>query len=485
MKDLKEQTLQGGVVQIVSQGAKFFIRVSFLVILARLLDPKDFGLVGMVTAVTGVFSLFKDAGLSMITIQRSVITNEQISTLFWLNILVGALLTVLSLAIAPILVSLYHEPQLFGITVVLAMGFILNAAGVQHSAILQRNMRFGVLSILDILSQVGSAAVGIGLAMSGFGYWALVGSAIALPGITTIGVWLTAGWVPGAPRLGVGVGSMMQFGGLVTLNGLVVYVAYNLEKILLGRYWGAESLGIYGRAYQLINIPTDNINTASGSVALSALSKLQNEPDRLKNYFLKGYAVVLAITLPITVACVLFANEIIVTVLGAKWGEAVPIFQLLAPTILIFAMINPLTWLLFSLGLVARSMKIALVLAPLVITSYLIGLPYGPIGVALAFSSAMTLWLIPHIAWCIHGTMISLRDIVVTISRPLISAIVAGAMTFGIQFSIDGPLSPILRLILGMCILLSVYIWMIMFVMGQKAFYMDLLQSLRGRRYMA
>jgi len=485
MKDLKEQTLQGGVVKIVSQGANFFIRVSFLVILARLLDQKDFGLVGMVTAVTGVFSLFKDAGLSMITIQRSVITNEQISTLFWLNILVGALLTVLSLAIAPILVSLYHEPQLFGITVVLAMGFILNAAGVQHSAILQRNMRFGVLSILDILSQVGSAAVGIGLAMSGFGYWALVGSAIALPGITTIGVWLTAGWVPGAPRLGVGVGSMMQFGGLVTLNGLVVYVAYNLEKILLGRYWGAESLGIYGRAYQLINIPTDNINTASGSVALSALSKLQNEPDRLKNYFLKGYAVVLTITLPITVACVLFANEIIVTVLGAKWGEAVPIFQLLAPTILIFAMINPLTWLLFSIGLVARSMKIALVLAPLVITSYLIGLPYGPIGVALAFSSAMTLWLIPHIAWCIHGTMISLRDIVVTISRPLISAIVAGAMTFGIQFSIDGPLSPILRLILGMCILLSVYIWMIMFVMGKKAFYMDLLQSLRGRRYMA
>jgi O-antigen/teichoic acid export membrane protein len=278
---------------------------------------------------------------------------------------------------------------------------------------------------------------------------------------------------------------MMQFGGLVTLNGLVVYVAYNLEKILLGRYWGAESLGIYGRAYQLINIPTDNINTASGSVALSALSKLQNEPDRLKNYFLKGYAVVLTITLPITIACVLFANEIIVTVLGAKWGEAVPIFQLLAPTILIFAIINPLTWLLFSIGMVSRSMKIALVLAPLVITSYLIGLQYGPIGVALAFSSVMTLWLIPHIAWCIHGTMISLQDILVTISRPLISAIVAGVITFVVQLSIDGPSSPILRLMLGSCVLLTVYIWMIMFVMGQKAFYMDLLQSLRGHRHTA
>lgn len=482
MKDLKERTLQGGFVKVFSQGANFLIRVGFLMILARLLEPKDFGLVGMVTAVTGVFGLLKDAGLSMITIQRSVITNEQVSTLFWLNILVGILLTALSLAVAPILVDLYHEPRLFWVTVVLATGFLLNAAGVQHSAILQRHMRFKVLSILDILSQVGSAVVGIGLAMGGFGYWALVGSAIVLPGITTLGVWLTAGWVPGAPRRGVGVVSMMKFGGLATLNGLVVYVAYNLEKVLLGRYWGAESLGIYGRAYQLINIPTDNINTASGGVALSALSKLQNEPDRLKNYFLKGYAVVLTITLPITIACALFAKEIIVTVLGVKWSETVPIFQLLTPTILIFALINPLTWLLFSIGMVQRSMKVALVLAPLVITSYLIGLPYGPIGVALAYSSVMTLWLIPHIAWCIHGTMISLQDILVTISRPLISAIVAGVITFVVQLSFDGPSSPILRLILGMCVLLTVYIWMILIVMGQKAFYMDLLQSLRGHK---
>ena len=151
---------------------------------------------------------------------------------------------------------------------------------------------------------------------------------------------------------------MMRFGGTITLNGLVVYIAYNLEKVLLGRFWGAEAVGIYGRAYQLVNIPTDNLNSAVGGVAFAALSRLQEEPQRLKSYFLKGYSLVLALTLPTTIVCALFANDLIFVLLGPKWKEAIPIFRLLAPTILAFAMINPFGWLLFAMGKVARSLKI-------------------------------------------------------------------------------------------------------------------------------
>ena len=110
---------------------------------------------------------------------------------------------------------------------------------------------------------------------------------------------------PGRPRRQGEVRPMMRFGGLLTLNGLIVYIAYNLDKILLGRYWGAGIIGIYGRAYQLINIPTDNLNSAIGSVAFSTLSRLQHDQERLKRYFLKGYSLVVMMTLPITFACVL------------------------------------------------------------------------------------------------------------------------------------------------------------------------------------
>ena len=479
MKDLKERTLRGGLAKLCSQGASFFLGVGSLMVLARLLDPKDFGLVGMVTAVTGVFSLFKAAGLSMATVQRATITNEQVSTLFWINMLVGALLGLLSLAIAPILVSFYQEPRLFWVTAVLAAGFFFNAAGVQHSALLQRQMRFTTLSAIEIISLMVSIAVGIGMAVGGYGYWALVAMAVISPAVSTVCLWSIATWIPGMPHRGVGIGSMMRFGGTATLNGLVVYIAYNLEKVLLGRFWGAEGLGIYGRAYQLISIPTENLNSASGGVAFAALSRLQDDQNRFKNYFLKGYTVVLALTLPITIACALFANDIILIFLGSKWQEAIPIFQLLTPTILVFALINPMWWLLASTGLLGRSLKIELVIAPLVITAYIIGLPYGPTGVAFAYSAVMTLWLVPHIAWCIHGTVISLRDILKVTSQPFLSAIVAAAFAFTAQFFYGESFSPFPRLLLGGGILLFSYLWMLLYVMGQKAFYLDLLQGLR------
>jgi PST family polysaccharide transporter len=481
MKDLKERTLRGGIAKICAQGASFILRVGSLMVLARLLDPKDFGLVGMVTAVTGVFGLFKDAGLSMATVQRATITNEQVSTLFWINMLVGMILGLVSLAIAPVLASFYHEPRLFWVTAALAAGFLFNAAGVQHSALLQRQMNFTSLAVIEIISLLVSIGVGIGLAIGGYGYWALVGMAVISPAISSACLWSIATWVPGMPRRGVGIGSMLRFGSMATLNGLVVYIAYNLEKVLLGRYWGAEALGMYGRAYQLINVPTENLNSASGGIGFSALSRLQDDPIRLRKYFLKGYSLILALTLPITIACALFANEIVLIVLGPKWKDAILIFQLLSPTIMVFALINPFSWLLYSIGLVGRSVKISLVITPLVIAAYVIGLPFGLTGVASAYSAVMTLWLVPHIAWCIHGTMISQRDIFTASSQPFLSAIVAGVFAFTVQFFFGHLLSPFLRLLLGGGTLFFSYLWMLLYVMGQKTFYLDLLRGLRKR----
>jgi PST family polysaccharide transporter len=481
MKDLKQRTIRGGFAKVCAQATNFILRVGSLMVLARLLDPKDFGLVGMVTALTGVLSLFRDFGLSTAAVQRVSVSEEQISTLFWINLLVGAILSILTLAIAPVVAAFYHEPRLLLVTAILASGFMFNAAGVQHGAILQRQMRFTTMAGIDISSLVVSVAVGIGMAIRGYGYWALVGMTLAGPVVSTIGVWVSTAWVPGMPRRQAGVRSMLRFGSTITLNSLVVYFAYNLEKVLLGRFWGAQAVGIYGRAYQLVNIPTDNLNSAVGEVAFSALSRVQNDPIRLKSYFLKGYSLVLALTLPITIVCALFAEDAISVLLGAKWKEAAPIFRLLAPTILIFAMINPFSWLLFSIGKVGRSLKIALVIAPLVITGYVIGLPYGPKGVALGYSVSMALWVIPHIVWCVQGTEISFRDVMQTLSKPLLSGLVAAVLPFVLQLSYGQRLSPLPRLVLGGTVFVGVYLAMLLFVMGQKSVYVDLIRGFRGR----
>ena len=479
MEDLKERAIRGGAAKIVGQAVTFSLRIGSLVVLGRLLEPEDFGLVGMVTAIVGVLNVFRDFGLSAATVQHESVSEEQMSTLFWVNLAIGASLTVLALAAGPAMASFYHESRLLAVNAVLSTSFLINAAGVQHAAQLQRQMRFTTLATIEIVALVLSTAMGIAMAANGYGYWALVGSPLIQSLVLTFGVWLSTRWIPGRPRRNVEMGSMLRFGGTLTLSGLSVYIAYNLEKVLLGRFWGAEVLGIYGRAYQLINIPTSNLNEAAGGVAFAALSRVKNDPVRLKSYFLKGYSLVLALTLPATAVCALFADDLIFVVLGPKWKDVVDVFRLLAPTILIFALINPLSWLMLSLGLAGRNLRVGLILAPLVIGGYLVGLPHGPKGVALGFSTVLTLWVVPHIAWCVHGTVVSLTDIGRVLRRPLVSSLTAGAGAYALLFFFGQSWLAVFRLLFASAVFLSIYLGMLLYVMGQWEFYLGLLRRLK------
>jgi O-antigen/teichoic acid export membrane protein len=476
--DLKGKTARGALVSTFGQGANFVFRMGSMVVLARLLAPADFGLVGMVTACTGFLGLFRDCGLSMATIQRASITRVQTSMLFWINLAAGAMLAALCLVMAPILATFYHEPRLFWVTVWLGASFVFNGAAAQHRAVLQRNMRFAVLALIDIVSLLVSIGVGIWMALAGEGYWALVGMTVSLPLVSFIGVWLFGGWVPGPPQRGAQVGSMLKYGGTVTLNTVIVYIAYNADKVLLGRFFGAEALGIYGRAYQLINLPTENLNATIGMVAFPALSRLQNDPERLKSYFLKGYSLFLSMVMPITMGCALFAEDIVRVFLGPKWGATAPLFRLLAPTILTFALINPLAWLMMATGRAGRSLKIALLIAPFVIIGYAVGLSHGPEGVAAGFSLATALLVVPVILWATHGTSITGVDTLKVVLRPLVSILIGAGATL-LAWNFIYSLAPVLlRLVVANTILFGVYISVLWFVMGQKAVYLGLLRDI-------
>jgi PST family polysaccharide transporter len=415
----------------------------------------------------------------MATIQRPTITEGQVSTLFWINVLLGALLALASAAIAPGLVAFYREPRLFWVTVALGTGFLLNGAGVQHSALLQRHMRFSALALIETLSLLLSTLVGIAMAAGGLSYWSLVGMTLAQPLFNTVGYWSASRWIPSAPERGAGIASMMRFGGIVTMNSIVVYVGYNLEKVLLGRFGGAEVLGIYGRAYQLVNIPIESFNGAIGGVAFSALSRIQGDPERLRSYFLKGYSLVLALTIPVTIACGFLAGDIVAVALGPKWDRAVPLLQLLAPTILVFSIINPLSWLMLSSNRAGRSLRIAFVIAPVVILAYWLGLPYGARGVAFAFSAAMIGLVVPVCIWSVRDTGVAPADLLRAASRPLISGLVAiAACALAGLFVARWP-SALGRLAFTGSLLAAVYAWMLLYVMGQRQFYVELLRSLR------
>src|SRR5215831_562681 len=425
MHALKEKTIRGGAAKLVGQALGLLLRLGTLAALARIIEPGDFGLVAMVTAITGVFDIFAAGGLSTATIQKADVSHAQLSTLFWINMAIGTLFAALCVVSGPLVAGFYHEPRTVWVIAAVAPAFVFNAASVQHLALMQRQLRYVAITAIEIASQIVGSGLGICLALADCGYWALVANVIAFPLVTAVCAWGVSGWLPGRPRLNSEIGSMLRFGWTLTLNGFVVYLGYNFEKVLLGRYWGSDVLGLYGRAFQLVNLPTAALNGAIGPVAFAALSRLQNDPVRFRSYFLRGYSLVLSMTIPTTIFCALFSDDIIVILLGPKWADAAIVFRLLTPTILVFGIINPLGWFLLSIGLQMRSLKLGLVIAPLVSCSYLVGLQFGPNGVAFAYSAAMTLWLVPHIIWCTHGTVISVRDLVVAAGRPFLAGLVA------------------------------------------------------------
>ncbi len=475
--ELKRRTITGAIASATGQTLSLGLRVISMVVLARLLSPGDFGLVGMVTAITGFMALFKDAGLSDAAVQSRTVNQGQLSMLFWVNVYIGLLLAAICGIAASGVAAFYGEPRLVWIMLAAGSTFILTGLTAQHRAMLLRNLRIHLVAMVEVLALSVSIIVSIAMAYFGSGYWALVASPITLAAVACAGMWWASGWTPSLPRRNSGARPMLLYGGRVMLNSLIVYVAYNMDKVLVGRIWGAEALGIYGRAYQLINLPVDSLHSTMGAVAFPALARVQHDPGTVRSYFLGIYRLFLTISLPIACSCAIFADDIILVFLGPKWHEATGIFRLLAPTVISFALINPLGWLLFALGRMRRSITIAILIAVVCIASYVAGLPRGPSGVALAFSLAMGALVLPVLVIARKDTLITLKDVFRTVGLPVAALAVGAAAVYLARGWLDGVEPTLLRLILENIVLFSVYLVMLMFVLRQGRIYLRLLEQ--------
>jgi O-antigen/teichoic acid export membrane protein len=337
-------------------------------------------------------------------------------------------------------------------------------------------MRFATQARIDLTALAVSSVAGVIMAFVGWRYWSLVWMGLVSSIVTAAGVLLAVPWAPGPPRRGVGVRSILRFGGLATCNSLLVYLAWNAQNILLGRVWGAHALGLYGRAFQLATLPVEQFSSTLGVVAISGLSAIQDDAARLSRSFLRGYSLLLSATIPIAIFCPLFANEIIHVLLGDKWMDVVPIFQLLAPTSLVFALANPLSWLIIATGRVGRAVGITAATTPVVIVGVLLGLSHGPTGVAIGYSVAMMLIMIPITAWSKDGTGITWFDLWNVTRIPLFAGSLAGAGGLGVKVAFGGGLA-ILVLALGVGVVFSIYAGALV-VMGQKKLYVGILAEL-------
>jgi O-antigen/teichoic acid export membrane protein len=446
-KNLRRSSVRGGAAMVTSQTATFLISTAGTAVLARILEPKDFGLIAMVATFTRLIEQLKDMGLATATVQRREISHAQVSYLFWVNAAVGLGASLLTALSAPIVAWFYGEPQLTQVTIALSTAFLITGLGVQHQALQQRRLEYKVMASSRIAAMVIGTGLGIAAAWAGAGYWALVamqlGQALALTALA----WMTSPWRPGPGwRSAPEKRALIAFGSQITGARLLGFLTRNVDNVLIGKVWGDEALGLYAKAYQLLMLPVLRLINPLTGVVVPALSRLQHDPPAYIGYYQRALRTLSILSMPVVVICFVAAPELIGVVLGERWTGAVRIFQYLGPAAFAGAL-NPTAWAWISLNQADRLLRWNLITTPIILASFVAGIRFGPEGVAIAFSVAQTVLRYFGAAYCFRGNFLSMRILMQAVWQPTVASLGAGVLIWGLAYSLLPPLPMLVLLI--------------------------------------
>ncbi|WP_166805965.1 oligosaccharide flippase family protein [Cryobacterium sp. TMT1-3] len=382
---------RGASTTLVGQLIRIGVQLGGIVVLGRLLDPSDYGLVASVAAIIGVGEVLRNFGLSSAAIQVRDLSRHQKDNLFWINSLIGLALMLLAVLCSPLIATLYGDERLVLLTQVLAGTFLLNGLATQFRADLNRNFHFKALAGSEIGAQVGGLTVGVVMALNGFGYWALAGQQISQGILTLLILVSITRWFPGWYHRRAPMRHLMMFGSNLAGTQLLGYASRNTDSIVIGATLGAGPLGLYNRAFQLLLLPLNQINGPSTRVALPVLARLQDDPPKYDRFILLGQTIMLhAVTIVLAFSCAQ-ALPIISIALGSNWLGSAPIFQILAIAGFFEAAAYATYWVFLSKGVTKQNLYFALCTRPLLVAFVLLGSFWGVYGVAAGYSLGVAL----------------------------------------------------------------------------------------------
>jgi PST family polysaccharide transporter len=456
--DLVGRSVRGGAITFGAQGFKVAIQFGTVMIMSRLLPPQAFGLLAMIAALTEILDQIRDFGLSAATIQKTDITHEQVTALFWINSAIGLAVALALFASAPFLAEFYGQPELTDITRWLALAFVISGATTQHWALLRRQMRFKTVASIDVGSEMLGMATAVVAALAGAGFWALVAQRLASSMAVMLATWSTSRWRPGRPRRCSGMRPLLVFGGSVTGFGIVNILGRNIDQVLIGWYWGPLSLGLYERAYKLLMNPINTVTVPLYSVGMPALSRLHEDPTRYRRAYVSLSEKLAMLTVPAAALMVVTADWIVALLLGAQWHDSAPIVAWLGVAAALLP-VGVTTGLLFvTQDRAPELFKVGTLISVISIVTILIGLPFGPIGVAASFALGTTFVRVPLSFWLAgRKGPVTVADLYGSIVPSVIAACAVFAAVFAFRhLPLVETAPPIVALMLCACVTLPV-----------------------------
>jgi O-antigen/teichoic acid export membrane protein len=409
---------------------RYLLAMGSTAILARLLSPADYGLLGMVAAITALAQASSDFGLSWATVQRAQLSRNQIDALFFINTVFGLFLMVLSVLAAPYVADFYHRPEVTKIMVAASSALLLSAIAVQPTALMRRQMKLKELSLCSLWALSISAIVAIVLARLGFGYWALVVQLILQQAITTALAFPMSGYFPRLPLNFLNIRSLVTFGSYSAAYGIVNYFARNLDNVLVGKYWGATALGYYSRAYFLMTLPGMIVMGLFGGVLIPAMASMRTDPVRMERAYIRALRLITVLGCTFAVGLAATAPELVDFVYGTKWRAAVPILLWLSAASILQPIQNTAQWLYIVAERGRGMFAMGLIVAGSAVLAFAIGIPAGPVGVARAYAIANTVIAYPVLAMGHRVCSLNIKNSLAVIAPLLACALLMGAVVW-------------------------------------------------------
>ena len=393
---LRKQAASGVKWMTASAAAANALQFAQRVLLARLLVPADFGLAGMTFVVVGFAEVFADLGLGSAIIQRKIVTRNELSSLYWLNVLVGLVVFAVIVTGAPWIADFFGQPRLLHLLPWAGLNFLIVPFGQQFQVLLQREMQFGRLAKIEVAAQVAGTVAAVWSALAGRGVFALIFGLLVTAALRTI-LLVGLGWRRWTPAPHFGLADLrgyMRFGAFRLADYSAFYFSSNIDTVIIGRYLGADALGMYTLALQLVVWPLTKINPVIGRVAFPVLSRVQDDDAALRRGFLEMAKALVTCLFPLLAILGASAQWLVPFVFGSKWAGSAVLLQLLIPVGLAKTLAVPSAQVLLAKGRPDLSFLWTLLAGVMNAVAFWLIVGSGPRAVALA-NSVLTLLLLP------------------------------------------------------------------------------------------
>jgi polysaccharide transporter, PST family len=427
---LRRAAVRSAGITLLGQGASFVVQIASTMVLARLLTPKDFGIVTMVTTFSLLFRSFGMNGFMELVMQREEMTHSLASNLFWIELGIGSLLSVGFACSGPLLALFYHNPAVRDVTLGMSLTVGLGCLGWIHMALLQRAMHFRTAAIINFVGQLLLVIVSIILALAGWNYWALVWGSVTQVVVTAVGAWLACRWVPSLPGRASGTASGFRFAMNVYSHFAFSYSTRNVDNLLVGWRYGARELGFYKKAYDLFVLAETQLLSPISAVAVSTLSRVSGDRQQFQRYFLRAISFLALLGLGVGADFALIGKDMIRLLLGPGWEDAGTVFALFGPGIGVMLLYNTHGWIHLSIGRPERWFRWGLMEFACTATLFLLTLHWGPSGIAFAWTASFFILMFPGFWYAGRPIGLAVGPILAVVWKFFIASASAACVTF-------------------------------------------------------